>query len=223
VRTELDAARLQIGFAESAFVNQRDGRGQVALVEAEAAAAEADREAARAGTAVEDIRPMLAQGFVTRSEVERAEQALARAGEQQRLAHSRLDALIQYERPAAIGKSQADVVAARDGFSRAGETTAARLAEREAALRAAQSRVAQSHARLALVAAKIARPVVRSENAGLAVYRDLFFGADRRKPQVGDEVWPNQPLIAIPDSGQLIVETRVREIDLHKLAVSQRV
>ena len=55
------------------------------------------------------------------------------------------------------------------------------------------------------------------------VYREVYFGNDHRKPQVGDEAWPNQPLIALPDSSQLVVETRVREIDLHKLSANQRV
>jgi HlyD family secretion protein len=55
------------------------------------------------------------------------------------------------------------------------------------------------------------------------VHRDLFFGSDHRKPQVGDEVFPNQPLIALPDSSQMVVETRIREVDLHKVSASQRV
>ena len=53
----------------------------------------------------------------------------------------------------------------------------------------------------------------------MVVYRELFFGNDRRKPQVGDEVWPNQPVIALPDFTQLTVETRVREVDLHRVRI----
>jgi HlyD family secretion protein len=64
---------------------------------------------------------------------------------------------------------------------------------------------------------------VRADAAGLTVYRDLFFGSDRRKPQVGDEVWSNQPLIAVPDGSHLTVDTRVREIDLRRLSEGQSV
>jgi HlyD family secretion protein len=64
---------------------------------------------------------------------------------------------------------------------------------------------------------------VHADAPGLVVYRDLFFGSDRRKPQVGDEVFSNQPIIALPDSTQLIVDTRIREADLHKVAASQQV
>ena len=55
------------------------------------------------------------------------------------------------------------------------------------------------------------------------VYRELFFGTDRRKPQIGDETWPNQPILAVPDTGDLVVETRIRETDLHRVTASQRV
>jgi HlyD family secretion protein len=46
---------------------------------------------------------------------------------------------------------------------------------------------------------------------------------DRRKPQVGDEVFPNQPIIALPDASQFIVDLRVREVDLHRVSIGQRV
>jgi HlyD family secretion protein len=60
---------------------------------------------------------------------------------------------------------------------------------------------------------------VRAERAGLVVHRELFFGQERRRPQVGDEAWPNQPLLVIPDSNDLIVESRIRETDLRRVGV----
>lgn len=87
----------------------------------------------------------------------------------------------------------------------------------------AQSCVEELRARLTILDDQIARTVVRAGASGLVVYRDIYFGSDRRKPQVGDEVWPNQPLIALPDATQLVIDTRVREIDLHKITASQRV
>ena len=65
--------------------------------------------------------------------------------------------------------------------------------------------------------------MVRSDAAGMVVYRELFFGNDKRKPQIGDEVWSNQPLIALPDFSQLTVDTRIREIDLRHVAAGRRV
>jgi HlyD family secretion protein len=64
---------------------------------------------------------------------------------------------------------------------------------------------------------------VRADVPGIVVYRDVFFGSEPRKPQVGDQVWANQPLLILPDVSQMVVETKVRETDIHKVASHQRV
>lgn len=220
---ELDAARGEVSHAEHSLVNQLEGKGRLEIAEADLAAADAARELERARTAVGDLKPLLAEGFVTRAEVTQAEQALARAEEQQRLADARRDTLVKYERPAATSLARSEVASAHDGLARQRETAAARRSEREAAVTSAVSRVDEIRARVAILEQQIASTTVRAAAPGLVVYRDLYFGSDRRKPQVGDEVWPNQPLIAVPDSSQLTVETRIREIDLHRIAASQRV
>jgi len=51
----------------------------------------------------------------------------------------------------------------------------------------------------------------------------VFFGAEPRKPQVGDQVWANQPLLILPDVSRMTVEARVRETDVHRVAQSQNV
>jgi RND family efflux transporter MFP subunit len=214
---DVTQARQQVGSAQSELANQTSGKGKVVVAEMEAAEAEAEREAGRARTIYEDMKPMLARGFITRTELERSEQALRRAEEQLRLATLRREATIGFERPAASARSQAEVDAALQALNRQQETVKARLAEREASIRIASSRVDEIKARMSLLQEQLARCVVTSEAAGMVVYRDLFFGNDKRKPQVGDEVWSGQPIIALPDFDQLTIETRIREIDLHHL------
>ena len=58
---------------------------------------------------------------------------------------------------------------------------------------------------------------------GIVVYRDVFFGSEQRKPQVGDQVWANQPLLILPDISKMVVETKVRETDIHKVEQNQKV
>ena len=55
------------------------------------------------------------------------------------------------------------------------------------------------------------------------VYKEVFFGSEQRKPQVGDQVWANQPLIILPDISRMVVETKVRETDIHKVERNQKV
>lgn len=220
---EVAQATAQIGYAQSDLANQLEGKGRVAIAEVEAAEGEAVREVERARVTFEDMRPMLAKGFITRLELDRAEQALKRAEEQLRLSGLRREAMVGFERPAASARSRTDLDAAQQALTRQKETAKARLNGHEAAVRAASSRIDEISARASLLHDQIARCVIRSDAAGMVVYRELFFGNDKRKPQIGDEVWSNQPLIALPDFSQLTVDTRIREIDLRHVTVGRRV
>jgi multidrug resistance efflux pump len=221
-QADLEAAGQHIERAERAVANDAQGKGQLAVVEVEAALAEADRELIRARTNVADLKPLLSESFITRAEFERAEQASQRAEDQKRLAAARHDSLVKYERPAATSRALSDLSSAREGLAREGETVTARAAQRRAAVMAARSRAGEIQSRISLLTEQIERATIRAEGPGLVVYQDLYFGNDRRKPQVGDEVFPNQAIIALPDSSQFVVETRIREIDLHKVKARQR-
>lgn len=214
---ESDAAVHLLRNAEEALANQRDGRGAADLVAAETAAADALRALDEARTAHEDMKPLLAEGFVTRAELERAEQSLRRAGDQHRLAAARLEALIKFERPSGLARASAELASARANVGRQATTVVARLRERQAALTQAIGRASEIRARLAILDDQVTRGVVRAEAGGLVVYREIYFGTDRRKPAVGDEIMPAQPILAVPDMARVTVETRVREIDLHRV------
>jgi HlyD family secretion protein len=223
VEADAEAAAQDLTLAEQELRNDLEGRGRLEVAEAEASLAEAEREVARTRRAYDDTKPLLDEGFVTRAELERTEQAWQRAEEARRLARLKLDSLTAYERPASIEKARSQVQSARQGAIRQAESASARLAQRRASVAIAASRADEARARVDVLGAQLSRTTIRAEAAGLVVHRELFFGADRRRPQVGDEVWPNQPLIALPDSSHLLVETAVRESDLHRVSASQRV
>jgi HlyD family secretion protein len=220
---DFDAATQLVANAERSLANEKGGKGQLAVIEATTALAEAERGLSKARTEVDDLKPLLAERFITAAEFDRAERALRSAEDQRQLAAARRDSVIGFERPAAASKAEAEVNSAREGLIRDGEAAHARAAQRRAVVGAARNRVEEITVRIAGLTDQIARATVRANGPGLVVYRDLFFANDRRKPQVGDEVFPNQPVIAVPDSSQLIVEMSVREVDLHKVAAEQRV
>ena len=222
-QAEVEAAGQQLGFAQPALASERDGKGPLAIAEAEAAARDAGRELARARTSVDDMHVLATQGFVTRAEVDRTEHTLQQADDRQRIADLRLKTLRSFAEPAALDKSRAEVATAEKAVAGASEAGRSRLAQRRAALAYSDSRLAEARGRLAHANDQVSRTTIRAVSGGLVVYRELFFGTDKRKPQAGDEVWPNQPLVAVPNPAQLVVQTRVRETDLHRLSSSQPV
>jgi HlyD family secretion protein len=220
---EIESAKQVRTAADRDLENTLSGAGAVAIAQLEAAQHDAEREGRRARSVADDVRALVAQEFATRAELDQAEQVESRASEQARLARMKLAAARQYERPAAVDKARAGAHAAGQAVELTMSAIRSRIAQREAAIRLAETRVSDARARVAQFDQQIARAVVTSDAYGLVAYRDLFFGSDRRKPQVGDEVFSNQPLLAVPDSAELLVQARVREWDLRRVAVGASV
>src|SRR5258707_11560766 len=97
------------------------------------------------------------------------------------------------------------------------------MEQKRSATGAAESRITEDTAKLALAKQQLARSEVRADVPGIVVYKDVFFGSEQRKPQVGDQVWANQPLLILPNISKMVVETKVRETDVHKLRQDQKV
>lgn len=225
LRAEADreAARHVSENARRALANQTDGKGAVDRAAADTAVNDATREWQQARATADDMQSLLKAGFVTRLESDRAAQALQHAADEQRLAVVRRDALINYEAPANLSRAQADVTVAAANAQRLDDTIAARLRAHAAVLASAESRVHQLSANVDALALQVARGTIIADVHGLAVHREIYFGAERRKPQIGDEVGPGQPIVAVPDLTHLSVDTRVRERDLGRVAPGSRV
>ena len=94
------SARQKVERSELELKDVQEGKGQLKEEEAVAAVANAERDLQKAESALEDLRPLLAEGFITKQELERAEQQVAKAagGPGPREAAARLAARL---RPAA--------------------------------------------------------------------------------------------------------------------------
>ncbi len=139
------------------------------------------------------------------------------------LARMRHAALDEYGRPLELSRARSEALTSRETLRQTEATSRHRLEQRRAAIAAAKSRIEEAAANLALAQQQLALTEVRADVPGIVVYRELLRGSERRKPQVGDQVWANQPLLILPDVSTMLVETRVRETDLHKLAEGQEV
>jgi HlyD family secretion protein len=222
-REELQAARLRVDKSDLELKDVQEGKGRVKEEEAEAAVTNAERELQKAESQLEDLRPLLAEGFITRIELERAEQQVAHAREELALAQRRRDALVHYGRPLELSQARSDAQTSRESLSQLESATSYRTAQKQAAVASAHSRIEEAQAKLDLAKQQLQRCEVRADVAGIVVYRDVFFGSEQRKPQVGDQVWANQPLLILPDISKMVVETRVRETDIHKVERNQNV
>ncbi len=221
---ELAAARQKVERSQLELADVQGGKGLVREEEAVAAVSNAERELAKASGAYEDLKPLLEQGFITKQELDRADQAVARAREDLSLAKRRRDSLVEL-RPAAGAVAGQGRRVAHPG-ERAAARGLGRLPHGAASAPRSPPRRAGSRRRPASwpwPSSSSRAPRCGPTCPGIVVYRDVFFGSEQRKPQVGDQVWANQPLLILPDISRMVVETKVRETDIHKIERNQKV
>jgi RND family efflux transporter MFP subunit len=87
----------------------------------------------------------------------------------------------------------------------------------EAASTAAYRKVDASRAALARTEEELGKTKLVSPLAGYLVLQEIPLETGKRRPQVGDSVWSGQAIATIPDLSQMVVQTRVRETDLHRI------
>jgi HlyD family secretion protein len=220
---DMTAARLKVERSDLELKDIQEGKGRLKEEEAVAAVANAERELQKARSALNDLKPLLAEGFITRTELERAEQLVAKAEEDLTLAKRRRDAFLGFGRPVELSQARADASQSKETLRQLESAGAFRTEQKRAAVSSAESRIAEAASKLSLAKEQLARTEVRADVDGIVVYKDVFFGSEQRKPQVGDQVWANQPLLILPDISKMVVETKVRETDIHKVEKTQRV
>jgi HlyD family secretion protein len=220
---ELAAARQKVERSDLELKDVQEGKGLVKEEEAAAAVANAERDLAKAKGARDDLSPLLAEGFITKQELERAQQAVDRAQEDLALAKRRRDSMVQFGRPLEVSQARSEAMLTKESLRQLETGAVYKLEQKNAAISAAQSRIQEAASKLALAQQQLARTEVRADVPGIVVYRDVYFGSEQRKPQVGDQVWANQPLLILPDISKMVVETRVRETDIHKVERNQDV
>jgi len=220
---DLAAARQKVERSGLELRDVQEGKGKLRVEEAEAAVANAERELQKAQGGLEDLRPLLAEGFITKQELERAEQVVARARDDLALAQRRRGSLVEFGRPLELSAARAEATLTKESLRQLESAAAYRLEQKQAAITAAESRIQEAASKLNLAQQQLSRTEVRADVPGIVVYREVFFGSEQRKPQVGDQVWANQPLLILPDISRMVVEAKIRETDIHKVEANQNV
>lgn len=96
-----------------------------------------------------------------------------------------------------------------------------KIAAAAAELGKAQSELETCRTALTDARNELNKTLVQAPFSGIVVHYEMFRDNIKRKPRVGDTAWQNQPLLYLPDISSMIVHTRVREVDLHKISKGQ--
>lgn len=171
---------------------------------------------------LEDLDALKHQGHAYPAEISTAKKRLAELAGKRRSAQDKLETYRDHIFPLMKEKAEAEVEKARQDLIQIRKLGVSRIAQAMSELEAARARLASAQKSLAQARAELDRTTLTAPFSGIAILYETYRGGEKRKPRVGDLAIQNQPILYLPDISQMQVETRVREIELHKVALDQK-
>ncbi len=224
-------------------LSQAEIEKKVALMEIEAAQLESDKivsgdgpmEISRLKSAMQktaalyeelqgytqELEKLEKEGFINFSEIKQAKKKLNEAQEAFDLTKLQYVSFTDHVYPMQIKKAQSQIKKAKVKQEEVIKTTAFRCTKAKAALDQSKQQLKDLQNQLRWGEHELALTEIKAPTPGMVVLRDEFRQGQRRKPRIGDLAVKNQPLLDLPDLSSLIVKSKIREVDLHKIALGK--
>ena len=93
-----------------------------------------------------------------------------------------------------------------------------RIAAETAAVRTLELKCERQKLVVQRIESNINKLTIKAPHDGMVALETVFRSGSMGPPQVGDQVWPNQPIIRIFDPSEMIVDAQVNEPDVAVLA-----
>jgi HlyD family secretion protein len=212
---DLRAARLDL-------IKLEKGEGPLELYRLKGAAQEAKQNWKEKEGYLVELKTLEKRGYVNITEIAQVQNKVSEAKEAYEIAKRQHESYRDYVLPSLIENAHAQVARGKMNLEQFKKGAGFKIGKDMAALRKAQQSQESTTFSLKIAQTELERTVIRASIPGIAVLPEAFRGGKKRKPRIGDIVWQNQPLVYLPDVSEMVVKTRIREIDLHKVGVGKR-
>ena len=201
----LQVAELELLEATANLESTVDGEGSLTIEESRTSLTLAERRVERRRREVENLEPLLDQGFITGDELERSRDELETALADVAIARRRARVLIEQTHPVATRRAELQ------------------LAQKRAQRQAVERRLEAARRLVAEVELLIERCTIYADAPGLVVYEDFRASSPRRKVRLGDRVTPSQGIVRVVDVSRMLVQASVPERSIHRVQPGQPV
>lgn len=175
----------------------------------------AEKDEDRLRDKFEKSQALFEKGYYSRDQLQQDE--LAWEQSVNTLAKARLDKDVfwEFEYPKQRKTKESAVSEAEAELERVERQNASRIASKEAALKNSRSSMQIREQQLNKLQEQVDGAVLKAPNDGLVVYStsmdSMRWGNDQGPLQVGSRVYPNQSLIALPDTSAMVAAVKVHE------------
>ncbi len=220
--SDIAAAEQKLDFAQTDLRKYEEGDWPQQLQEAEEAIVLAREELAQAKDRLDWSTRLEADGFLTRTELERDQLSFERAKIALEQAERRKRLLVDYDNPKELRRLQALVEEAKRELERVRLQARARLVDMESAVQAARARLELENEKLQKLERQIGAARLVAPVGGMVVHARTEGRFGSGEPiQEGSEIRERQVVATIPREGGMVVEAKVHESVLKKVQPGQ--
>lgn len=218
---EIRTANYNLTVAELELRRLVEGEGPLQLAQYKGELDKAKEEFNRYRTYILELDNLHAQGFANPTEIALARQKVEQLEGLYQTTRQRYKSYKEHVLPTSIESARAKVDKTGMEIQQLEKGTVFKIARAEAVLAEVHGNLETAQASLQQALAELKKTTIQAPFGGIAILYETFREGQKRKPRVGDRVWQNQPLLYLPDISTMIVQTQIREIDLHKVAMDQ--
>ncbi len=198
------------------------GEGPLQLAQYQEEMGKAKAEHDRYASFHKEIEKLGQEGFKNPAELVRAKENAQTYGEKYEAAKRRFVSYKEYVLPSMEEAAKAKVENSLLVFGQSKQAAVFKIANVIADLTQAKAHLKTVESSLAIAREELEKTVLRAPFSGITILYEAFRDGQKRKPREGDTVLMHQPILYLPDISKLIVRTKVREVDLHKVQVGQQ-
>ncbi|MFO8111959.1 MAG: efflux RND transporter periplasmic adaptor subunit [Desulfosalsimonadaceae bacterium] len=223
VEREIHRAESDLHIARLELRRLEKGEGPRELARLEAEARKAQEDYAQKRGYLDSLEALARKGFSNPAEQAQIEQRIEDSRDAYRMVAMQLESYRDHLLPVQIEKAKASIDAAEVALEQTRRGGGYKIGQARAALAESEQALVSAKQQLDAASQELSATVIKAPAPGMVVLAEQIRGNTRRKPRVGDQVWQNQPLVYLPDISKMIVKTRVREVDLHKIDIGKPV
>lgn len=200
----------------------RDGDGPLKLSALQEEQDKAKLELKRHEAFYQDLLTLKDDGFDNQSEIKSEKEQVAVYRERFKTASDRYSNYEKHVLPALLEGARAKQENTNLLLNQLIQGGKHKIAKAQATLIQVKSKLQAQENSLRQALDELDKTTITAPLDGIVVHYEAFRDGQKRKPRVGDALFPNQPIMYLPEISSMIVKSKVREIDLHKLQLGQK-
>lgn len=225
-KSDIELAERKLTFARIDNDKYEASNGDYAqlLAAAEEKIKLAEGELAKSKNTYDWSQQLAAQGFLTKSELDRDELDFQRAQVSLDQAKRAKELLVNYDAPRKRAELTANLREAQRGLDRAQLEATSKIVDYQAGLASSKSKLDLEKEKLTKLLDQLGKSKIMAKTSGMVVYARVEGGGrmgGSEPIQEGTSVRERQEILSIPTTGGLIVEASVHESVLKQVAIGK--